>query len=85
MNNLPNTPEDKKAIKEAFQQISEALTEAQTQKATVNDILEALEEKYTLPKKTLRKVAYMFHRQTVTQFETETDEIKELYTAILAS
>lgn len=64
-------------------QISEALSDINSAKVQVNEILVAMEEKFKIPKKTLRKVAYLYHRQNVTDFETETTEIKETYKAIL--
>ena len=80
---IPSNPEDLKAIRVAFGQISEELTKIETSKAQVNDILSVFAEKFDIPKKTLRRVAYLHYRQTVKEFEDETAEIKDLYKAVL--
>lgn len=78
------TPEDSKAIRIALDQISEELSSIQTSKAQINEILKALEDKYKIPKKTLRKVANLYFKQTVTEFENEASEIKEVYKTIVS-
>ncbi len=81
MNTL-NTPADCKAIRTALDQISESYTKIATEKAQVKDIFKALEDKFKLPKKTLRTVAKLYYRQTVVEFETETSEVKSIYKSI---
>jgi len=83
MSTIPNTLEDRTAIKIALDQISESMTEMQTQRVQISETLKALEDKYKLPAKTFRKVAYMYHKQNMPQFENETSEIKDVYKAIV--
>jgi Transcriptional regulator DsbA len=83
MSNIPNNPEDVKAIKIALDEISEALSEINTQRIQINEIAKALEDKYKIPAKTFRKVANLYHRQAVTQFENEAEEIKDMYKTII--
>lgn len=78
------TTEDSKAIRIALDQISEELSTIQTSKVQINEILKALEDKYKVPKKTLRKVANLYFKQTVTEFENEASEIKEVYKSIVS-
>lgn len=82
MSLIPSTPEDRKAIRIALDQISEAMSEIQTQRVQINETLKALEDKFKVAPKTFRKVAALYHKQTVTQFENETSEIKELYESV---
>jgi hypothetical protein len=79
---IPSDLKDRQAIKTALDQISTELAAMEECRVQVNNILTALEDKYKLPKKTFRKVAYMYHRQTVAQFEHEAAEIKEVYKSI---
>jgi len=81
--NIPSNPTDLKAIRVAFDQISDELSKIQTGKTQVNEILAALEEKYDLPKKTFRRVAYLYYRQNVKEFENEASEINDLYKAVI--
>lgn len=80
--NIPDSIEDRKAIHQALTQISEELSAIETSKTQINEVLKALEDKYKIPKKTLRKVANLHHRQMVVEFENETAEIKQVYSAI---
>jgi hypothetical protein len=82
MSTIPSSPEDRKAILIAVQQISESLCEISTAHVQINEILKALSTKYKLPAKTFRKVAFMYHRQNVNEFENETAEIKEVYKSV---
>ena len=54
MSNIPTSAEDRKAILTALDQISEAMSEMQTQKEQIREILKTLEDKYKLPTKTFR-------------------------------
>lgn len=76
---------DAKAIRVACEQISESLSEIETARTQINETLKALQDKYKTPAKIFRKVAFMYHRQTVTAFEEETEEIKELYKSIASA
>lgn len=82
-NLIPSNPTDRAAIKAALGEISKALSEIQTHKVQINEILGSLEDKYTVSKKTFRQVAYLHHRQTVKEFEEQTAEVKELYKAVV--
>ena len=82
---IPASIEDRKAIKTAIDQISECLTSINSEKAQVNEIIKAVEEKYQLPKKVFRKLAYMHFKQTIASTVEETSEIEELYTKLFKS
>lgn len=83
MSNIPSSTEDRKAILTALDQISESMSEMQTQREQIRETLKALEDKYKLSTKTFRKVAMMYHKQNVVEFENETSEIKEVYKTIV--
>lgn len=83
MSNIPTNPEDRKAIRTAIDQISEQMSDIQTAKIQINEILKALEDKYKIPKKTLRKVVNLYFKQNVTEFENEASEIKTVYKSIV--
>ncbi len=82
MSTIPSSPEDRKAILVAIEQISTCLMEIESAKVHINDTLKVLSTKYKLPVKTFRKVAFMYHRQNVNEFENETAEIKEVYKSV---
>lgn len=82
MSSVPTSPEDRKAIRSALEEISKSLSNIETERAQIREILKALEDKYKLPAKAFRKVSQIYHRQNVVDFETETSEIKEIYKVI---
>ena len=82
MSKIPNSPEDVKALREALNQVVEQISEIQSHKDQISQILDAAEDKFKIPKKTLRKVANIYHKQSVIQFEDETAEVKEVYSVI---
>lgn len=82
MTTIPDSAEDRKAIHQALTQISEELSTIATCKTQINEILKSIEDKYKVPKKTMRKVANLHYRQTVVEFENEAAEIKQVYSAI---
>jgi ribosome maturation protein Sdo1 len=82
MSNIPSGIEDRKAIRQAFDQISEELTTIKSAKDQIKEILKTLEDKYKLNKRTLKKAATLYHKQTVLEFENEAAEVKEVYKAI---
>ncbi len=82
---IPTSIEDRKAIKTAIDQISECLTSINSEKAQVNEIIKAVEEKYQLPKKVFRKLAYLHFKQQLAATVEETSEIEQLYEKLFKS
>lgn len=84
MSNIPTSIEDRAAIRKALDQISEEYTNIETSRSRIKEILNALEDKYKTPKKTMSKVAKLYHKQSVSEFESEASEIKAIYKTIVS-
>lgn len=84
MSNIPTSIEDRAAIRKALDQISEEYTNIETSRSQIKEILVALEDKYKTPKKTMSKVAKLYHKQSVSEFESEASEIKTIYKSIVS-
>ena len=82
MSTIPSSPEDRKAIRSALEEISKCLSNIDTERVQIREILAALEDKYKIPAKAFRKVSQLYHKQNVLDFETETSEIKEIYKVV---
>jgi predicted DNA-binding transcriptional regulator YafY len=82
MSTIPSSPEDRKAIRNALEEISKCLSNIDTERVQIREILTALEDKYKIPAKAFRKVSQLYHKQNVVDFETETSEIKEIYKVV---
>jgi hypothetical protein len=75
-------PEAKKALLNAMKEISETMSEMETSRIQIGEIVAAVFDKYEIPKPYIRKVARLYHKQTVVAFENEAAVIKDLYKAI---
>lgn len=79
-----SNPADRKAIREALQEISNSLTRVDAERDLVKDIIADLSEKHELPKKTVAKLAKVYHKQNFTEEQQQFSDFEELYAEITA-
>lgn len=79
---IPSSPEDRKDVKNRISQISDSLTRIEAERDHINDILSDLQDQYELPKKHMRKVAKVYHKQNLTEMKDEFSDIEEIYTSV---
>ena len=79
---IPSSPEDRKAIKDAMSEISNAYTRIEAERDFIRDALNDLQDKVDIDKKYLRKMSRIFHKQNIVEFTTEAEDIETLYEAI---
>ncbi len=72
---VPSSPEDLKRIKDAMQEISNSFTRIESEKDFQKEALEALEEDVGIPKKYLRKMSRIYHKQNMNQLRSEMETI----------
>lgn len=72
---VPSSPEDLKRIKDAMQEISNSFTRIESEKDFQKDALAALEEDVGIPKKYLRKMSRIYHKQNMNQLKSEMETI----------
>lgn len=72
---VPSNPEDLKRIKDAMQEISNSFTRIESEKDFQKEALEALEEDVGIPKKYLRKMSRIYHKQNMNQLRSEMETI----------
>jgi len=75
-------PEAKKAMLNAIKEISETMSEMETSRIQIGEIVASVYDKYEIPKPYIRKVSRLYHKQNVVAFENEAAVIKDLYKAI---
>lgn len=73
------TPEDKKKLEKAIQEMSNSMTRIDAEKDLMKDIIQETHDSLGVEKKYIRKLATIWHKQNVNEVKTETDEIMELY------
>jgi hypothetical protein len=73
------TPEDKKKLEKAIQEMSNSMTRIDAEKDLIKDIIQETHDSLGVEKKYIRKLAIIWHKQNVNEVKTETDEVMELY------
>jgi len=80
---IPSAPEDKKKILNALQEFSNSMTRIEAERDLLKQILIGLQEDFDLPKKYMRKVANVYHKQNLNEFKLENEEVEDLYESIV--
>jgi hypothetical protein len=78
-----NNPEDCKKINDALQEVSNSMTRIEAEKDLIKNIINDLSEDFQLPKKTINKLARVFHKQNFDQESQDFDELETLYEEIV--
>ena len=79
---VPSSPEDRKKIKDALIEISASLTRMEAERDLIKDILVEVEDKFELPKKYIRKLAKIYHKQNYAEIRQEQDDVETLYETV---
>jgi hypothetical protein len=79
---VPSSPEDRKKIKDALIEISSSLTRMEAERDLIKDILAEVEDKFELPKKYIRKLAKIYHKQNYAEIRQEQDDVETLYETV---
>ena len=79
---IPSSPEDRAKVQAALKEISAAMTRAEAERDYINESLKMLEDNFELPKKYMRKVARVYHKQNINEVKNEFSDIEDIYTAV---
>jgi ribosome maturation protein Sdo1 len=79
---IPTSPADRDRIRNAMKEISASFTRTEAEKNFVKDAINALAEDVPIPKKILRKMAVIYHKQNITEVTTEAEDLEALYELI---
>lgn len=79
---IPSSPEDRKKIRGALEEISNSLTRIEAERDLIKEILQDVEDKFELPKKYTRKVAKIFHKQNFAEVKTEQEDLETIYETV---
>ena len=81
MSNIED-PKKKQEMLDAVREICEQYRIMDEARDQVKEIISATHDALDIPKPLIRKVSRLYHKKTAGAFETETAEIKSIYTAI---
>ena len=80
---IPSSPEDKNKVNNSIKEISNSLTRIEAERSLINEILADLQDEFELPKKYMRRLAKVYHKQNLNEVKTETEELEDLYNEII--
>jgi hypothetical protein len=79
---IPSSPADRQAIKNALQEISNSLTRIEGERDLIKDILQTVQDNQSIPKKYVRKLARIYHKQNFTEVQQEQEDVEALYETV---
>jgi len=74
---------DRKKFKNALQEISNSFTRISAEKDLVKTIVNDLTDSFQIPKKTISKLARVYHKQNMTTEAQEFEDLETLYEEIV--
>lgn len=77
--------EDREKIKNALNAISASLTTIEAEKDLIKDIVKEIVDEYDLPKRTVNKMAKVYHKQNFSEEVATNDEFETLYEEVVIS
>jgi hypothetical protein len=82
---LPSSPEDRKKIREALQEMSNSFLRIDAEKDLIKEAINMVSEKYGLPKKFVRKLAVTFHKDTLNDQVQDVSTLEFAYGVIIGN
>jgi hypothetical protein len=76
------TPEQKKDLQKAVQEISNSMTRMEAERDLIREIVKDQSQNLQIPKKIISKIAKTFHKQNLTQEIADHEEFVELYESV---
>ena len=74
---------DRKKIKDALHEISGSMTRTEAEKDLIKEIVNNLSTEFQLSKKTISKMARIYHKQNFQEEQAEYSDLEELYMNIM--
>lgn len=71
--------DEKKKLQSAIKEMSMSMTRVDAEKDLQKDIIQSAFDDTGIDKKYIRKLAMIYHKQSLTDFQTETEEVQNLY------
>lgn len=78
-----SSPEDRKKLKNALQEISNSLTRVEAERDLIKDIVKNLSEEFELSKKVVSKMARIYHKQNFSEEKQAFEDLETLYEEVI--
>ena len=82
---IPSDPKSKQTLLNALKEMSDSMTRVEGEKNLQKEIIEDVSDSVEVPKKYIRKMANIYHKQNLTEVRTEMDDVEALYEAVTTS
>ena len=78
-----SSPEDRKKIREMLHEVSNSMTRISAEKDLIREAIKEFSKNYDIPKKTLNKMAKIYHKQSYNMEQQEFEEFEQLYETVV--
>jgi intein-encoded DNA endonuclease-like protein len=82
--NYALTPEQKKDLQGAIQEISNSMLRSEAERDLIKEIVKEQSDTLQIPKKVISKIAKTFHKQNLAQEVADHEDFVELYEKVTA-
>lgn len=77
-----SSPEDRKKIKDAVQEISNSLTRVEAERDLIREIIKDVSDNHKIPRKIISKIAKTYHKQNLNQEIADHEDFVDLYDTV---
>lgn len=77
-----SSPEDRKKIKDAVQEISNSMLRMEAERDLIKEIIKEISDNHQIPRKIIAKIAKTFHKQNLTQEVADHEDFVDLYETV---
>jgi uncharacterized protein YukE len=77
------TPAQKLTLKNCLQEISGSLTRVEAERDHIKDIVGRISEEFQMNKRTIRRLAKVFHKRNIEEENAAAQELSDTYDAIV--
>jgi hypothetical protein len=78
-----SSPTDRQKIKKMLGEISGSMTRMEAERDLIRETIKTMSDEFQLPKKTLSRMAKVYHKQNYSQEVAEHEEFEDLYEMIV--
>jgi len=78
-----SSPIDRQKIKKMLAEISSSMTRIEAERDLIRETIKEMSDQFQLPKKTLNRMAKVYHKQNYTQEVADHEEFETLYETIV--
>lgn len=79
---IPSDPNAKDAIRNAIKELDASMIRVKAERDLQKDILQNIQDKVDVPKKYIKKMATIYHKQNLQEVKAENDDLETLYEAV---